>query len=186
MPSTERFLFDPRSSYVCIESNHALSDYHAHVKIAPAKRIMSLKEPKMKMSKSDADPRSRIRINDSTYDLATKVRLAVTDSLAGVTYQPEERPGVSNLLAIMSSLDDPGRSCEELADLHHEKSMRKFKDEVIRTTDRALAGIRERYNHLLGDAQDEYLNETARDGAVKAREMAENTMSTVRRVVGLT
>lgn len=140
----------------------------------------------MKMSKSHTDTRSRIRINDSTYDIATKVRLAVTDSLAGVTYQPEERPGVSNLLAIMSYLDDPGRSCEELADLHHEKSMRKFKDEVIRTTDRALAGIRERYNHLLGDAQGEYLDEVAREGAVKAKRIAENTMSTVRRVVGLT
>ncbi len=147
---------------------------------------MSLKDPNMKMSKSHADTRSRIRINDSTYDIATKVRLAVTDSLAGVTYQPEERPGVSNLLAIMSYLDDPGRSCEELADLHHEKSMRKFKDEVIRTTDRALAGIRERYNHLLGDAQGEYLDEVAREGAVKAKRIAENTMSTVRRVVGLT
>jgi len=147
---------------------------------------MSLKDPNMKMSKSHTDTRSRIRINDSTYDIATKVRLAVTDSLAGVTYQPEERPGVSNLLAIMSYLDDPGRSCEELADLHHEKSMRKFKDEVIRTTDRALAGIRERYNHLLGDAQGEYLDEVAREGAVKAKRIAENTMSTVRRVVGLT
>jgi tryptophanyl-tRNA synthetase len=147
---------------------------------------MSLKDPNMKMSKSHADTRSRIRINDSTYDIATKVRLAVTDSLAGVTYQPEERPGVSNLLAIMSYLDDPGRSCEELADLHHEKSMRKFKDEVIRTTDRALAGIRERYNHLLGDAQGGYLDEVAREGAVKAKRIAENTMSTVRRVVGLT
>ncbi len=154
-------------------------------KIAPAKRIMSLKEPKMKMSKSHADPRSIIRISDSTHDIATKIRLAVTDSLAGISYQPEERPGVSNLLAIMSYLDDPGRSCEELADLHHEKSMRKFKDEVIRTTNHALAGIRERYNHLLEDAQSEYLDNVAKEGAVKARDMAEHTMSNVRRVVGL-
>ncbi len=146
---------------------------------------MSLKDPNMKMSKSHADPRSRIRINDSTYDIATKVRLAVTDSLAGLTYQPEERPGVSNLLAIMSYLDSLGRSCEELASLYQEKSMRKFKDEVIRTTDRALAGVRERYNYLLGDAQDKYLDEVAREGAIKARDMAEVTMSTVRRVVGL-
>lgn len=139
----------------------------------------------MKMSKSHADPRSRIRINDSTQDIATKIRLAMTDSLTGITYQPEERPGVSNLLAIMSYLDDSSRSCEELADLHYEKSMRKFKDEVIQSIDRALASIRERYNHLLGDAQGEYLDEVAREGAVKAKVMAENTMSTVRRVVGL-
>lgn len=185
MPFMEKFSSSPRSSYVCIELGHTVSEHCAHVGIAPAKRIMSLKEPKTKMSKSHADPRSRIRINDGTSDIATKIRLAVTDPLAGVTYQPEERPGVSNLLAIMSYLEGQGRSCEELADLHHEKSMRKFKDEVIRTTDHALAGIRERYNHLLGDAQGEYLDEVAREGAVKAKDMAENTMTTVRRVVGL-
>lgn len=185
MPFMEKFWYSLKSSSVRIKCGRAVSEHCVYVRIAPAKRIMSLKEPKMKMSKSHADPRSRVRINDSTEDIATKVRLAVTDSMAGITYQPEERPGVSNLLAIMSYLDDSGRSCEELAYLHQEKNMRMFKDEVVRTADHALAGIRERYNHLLGDAQNEYLNEVAREGAVKARDMAENTMSTVRRVVGL-
>ena len=146
---------------------------------------MSLKEPKSKMSKSHADPRSRILINDSAKDIATKIRLAVTDSLPGVTYQPDLRPGVSNLLAIMSQLDEKGRSFNELADAHHDMSMREFKDAVSKTTDHALTSIRQRYNHLLEGSRVEYLDEVAKQGAVNARDMAGSIMSTVRKVVGL-
>lgn len=137
------------------------------------------------MSKSHADPRSRILISDSTEEIAMKIRLALTDSLAGITYEPEKRPGIANLLSIMSYLDDKGRSCEELAQLHKDTSMREFKDEVVRTLDRALGCMTERYTHLMKDAQSDYLEEVARNGALSARRVAEHTMLAIRRAVGL-
>ena len=146
---------------------------------------MSLKEPNLKMSKSHTDPRSRILINDSSEDIAMKIRLAVTDSLPGITYQPKERHGISNLVALLNYFDEQGRSSEELADLHHDASMRAFKDRVVEVIDRALASIRERYNHLVDDAQGDYLEDVARKGALSARDMAGSTMATVRQAVGL-
>ena len=146
---------------------------------------MSLKEPTVKMSKSHADPRSRILISDSTEEIAMKIRLALTDSLPGITYEPEKRPGIANLLSIMSYLDNQRRSCEELAQLHKDVSMREFKDEVVRTIVRALGGIREQYTHLIKDTQSDHLEYVARNGALSARKVAERTMLTIRRAVGL-
>ena len=146
---------------------------------------MSLKEPTLKMSKSHTDPRSRILINDRREHIATKIRLAVTDSIAGVTFQPEERPGVSNLLAIESYLDKERRSCQELAELHHDFSMRGFKDEIVKVIDESMAGIRERYDELLKDNQAQYLDDISRRGAVHARDLARHTISRVRQAVGL-
>ena len=186
MLSTGMSSHDPRLSWVCIEAYVLYLSFEAEFeKSAPAKRIMSLKEPKSKMSKSHADPRSRILINDSAEDIATKVRLAVTDSLPGVTYQPDLRPGVSNLLTIMSHLDDRGRSFDELADAHYDMSLREFKDAVSKTTDHALTSIRQRYNYLLKGSRGNYLDEVAKEGAVNARDMAGSILSTVRKVVGL-
>ena len=65
---------------------------------APARRIMSLKEPLLKMSKSHADPRSRILVNDDHQTISEKLRFALTDSMARISYDPINRPGVSNLL----------------------------------------------------------------------------------------
>lgn len=182
---TARYYNALRSSYVCncfpFVSHHVKTD----LEVAPAKRIMSLKEPQSKMSKSHADPRSRILINDSREEIATKVRLAVTDSLSGVTYEPEKRPGVSNLLAIMSYLDERGKSCQELAEMYHNMTMRQLKDEAVQIIDHALAGIRERYEELLSGPGDPYLDDVAQEGAHDARRVADMTMTTVRKAVGL-
>lgn len=140
------------------------------LKVAPAKRIMSLKDPTVKMSKSHADPRTRILLNDSTKDIETKVRLALTDSLTnlGITYDPERRPGVANLLSLMSYLDQQGRSCQDLAQQHQNMSMREFKNVVVSTIDDALDPIRDRFLHLMTDGHD-YLDEVAQKGAAKAK-----------------
>lgn len=114
-----------------------------------------------------------------------KIRLAVTDSINGITYQPAERPGVSNLLAIVSYLDEQGRSSEELANIYRELSMRELKDEVVRAIDRTLIGIRERYDHLLENGQTNHLDDVAKRGAAGAKHMTGSTLSTVRQVVGL-
>ena len=68
-------------------------------------RIMSLKNPLQKMSKSDPAEMSRININDSDDDISKKIKKAVMDSTVGITLD-KERPGVENLLNILMSIQD--------------------------------------------------------------------------------
>jgi len=152
---------------------------------ASAKRVMSLKEPELKMSKSHQDARSRIHINDDPRLVSDKLRLALTDSVAGVFYDPWKRPGVSNLLGIMSSLDDRGRTTEELAQACNAMSMRDFKVEVAKSVSDGLATIREKYNRLIHPNEAQYLDNVAEEGSLKARGFAAKTMGAVRKAMGL-
>jgi tryptophanyl-tRNA synthetase len=91
-------------------------------------RIMSLKDPTAKMSKSDPDVKSRILVTDSPDVIRRKVRGAITDSGTGVEYDIEKKPGVSNLLDILAVFS--GRSIDSLVDEHHELQYGYFKDVV--------------------------------------------------------
>lgn len=146
---------------------------------------MSLKQPTTKMSKSHEDPRSRILISDSPEDIKSKIKLALTDSVSGISYEPATRPGVSNLLSIMSFLDKEGRSCSELATLHQGLTMRQFKDQVCISVDSAISNIRNTYSRLMESDAEGFLDNIARKGAIKAKKEAELTMAAVRKAIGL-
>ena len=60
------------------------------------RRVMSLRNPLQKMSKSDNQELSRINLTDSSDEIRNKVRKAVTDSTGRITYDQTTRPGVSN------------------------------------------------------------------------------------------
>jgi tryptophanyl-tRNA synthetase len=66
------------------------------------------------MSKSDQDPRSRIEITDTPADILEKCKKALTDFTSEVTFDPENRPGVANLITIHSLFTglDPAKICE--------------------------------------------------------------------------
>ena len=146
---------------------------------------MSLKEPRLKMSKSHQDFRSRIQINDGTEIIGDKIRLALTDSITGVSFDPEHRPGVSNLLAIMSYLDGEGRTAEELAQACKSLSMRQFKATATRAISESLASTRDKYNRIINNDETHYLDDIATEGSTKARRQADKTMAAVRQVIGL-
>ena len=151
---------------------------------ASAKRVMSLKEPHLKMSKSHPDPRSRILINDSPNIIEEKVKLALTDSAAGISYDPFNRPGVSNLLAMMKYMSSEQRSLKELAEEHHALSMREFKNRVAEAISEGLSNVRSRYNRLISNSS-ETLEDVAVQGADSARKKANETLKIVRNVIGL-
>ncbi|RAL08400.1 tryptophan--tRNA ligase MSW1 [Aspergillus homomorphus CBS 101889] len=150
--------------------------------ISPARRVMSLKEPTVKMSKSHSDPRSRILLTDSSEDIRKKIQVALTDSEEGVTYDPIRRPGVSNLLEILSHFD--GRTCEELVSEYQFASLRALKETLTGQVSDNLAPIRERYLQLIAN-KGGYLDAVSEQGAHAARANAEQTMSHVRNVMGL-
>ncbi|OJD38893.1 tryptophan-trna ligase [Diplodia corticola] len=152
--------------------------------LSPARRVMSLAAPTKKMSKSDPNPKSRILITDDRDAIAKKLRAAVTDSVDGVSYDPETRPGVSNLVEIMFHLGagGDGVDCDGLARECEGLSMRALKERAVEVVDARLAPVRERYRELILD--EAALDEVGEEGARKARESAERTMRMVRDAVG--
>lgn len=79
-------------------------------------RIKSLRDPTKKMSKSDPDKKSCIMITDRPEVIKEKVKKAVTDCTSAVTFEPESRPGVANLLTMHSMVSGsvPEEICEEV------------------------------------------------------------------------
>ncbi|KAL8694500.1 MAG: hypothetical protein Q9218_000830 [Villophora microphyllina] len=153
--------------------------------MSPSKRIMSLKEPLLKMSKSHTDPRSRILLSDNADDIRSKVKAALTDSIEGVSYDPLKRPGVSNLLSLMAYMERNQRSEEQIAADGRALSMRAFKEEVADVIIKGLADIKAKFDFFDDTTQRRYLREIIALGNEKARLKADNTMTQVRRMAGL-
>ncbi|RHY10234.1 hypothetical protein DYB25_010371 [Aphanomyces astaci] len=75
-------------------------------------RIMSLRDPTQKMSKSDISTQSRIDLTDSPDVIVKKIRKAQTDAIPGISYDKAGRPGVSNLMSILSAVT--GHSVDDI------------------------------------------------------------------------
>lgn len=148
---------------------------------------MSLTDPTKKMSKSDARPKSRILLSDSREDIFAKVKSALTDSIEGVSYDREKRPGVSNLVDLLWHFDQNGGtgSPEELAEHLKDLSMRALKERVADTVDTGISGVRERYLELMKGGGQTELVRHAEQGAQRAEEIAESTMVRVRNALGI-
>ncbi|KAG5752468.1 hypothetical protein H9Q72_001148 [Fusarium xylarioides] len=151
---------------------------------SPVQRVMSLQNPTEKMSKSSRSPKSRISIIDSPQEIKAKIKAATTDSIPGISYNREERPGISNLLDIMAIFDPEGRKVQELGEQYSDLSPKQLKEMVSDAVIGGLDGIRDRYTELL-DKGDKYLDSIEAIGAEKGRKSAEETMQVVREAVGL-
>ncbi|KAF2272330.1 Nucleotidylyl transferase [Westerdykella ornata] len=153
--------------------------------LSPAKRVMSLKEPSKKMSKSDPDPKSRILITDETQDIRAKIKGALTDSIEGISYDPTTRPGVSNLIDLMCYMDPTiSLTPHEVANDMQNVSMRSLKEKVADVVDHNLRGIRERYKSLMSK-EPSYLAAINDRGASAARKIAQGRMGAIRAALGM-
>jgi tryptophanyl-tRNA synthetase len=142
-------------------------------------RLMSLQEPSAKMSKSDANESSRIGLLDPPEVVAKKFSRAVTDSGGEVRYDPENKPGVSNLLEIMSLFSR--RSLDEVVSDLAGSGYAALKAAAAAATSSGLAPLQEAYSSL-GDAE---VDAILADGAERAAAEAAATMAVVRAAVGL-
>jgi tryptophanyl-tRNA synthetase len=133
------------------------------------------------MSKSAIDPNSRILLTDSYEIIAKRIRSAVTDSISGITFDPVERPGTSNLLTILSACtgEAPAVLTERYAGSNHGT----LKKDVVEAVEEALRKPRAEFARLRDEKM--FLAKVARDGAEKAREHSDRTLKEVRRRVGL-
>lgn len=150
---------------------------------------MSLQQPTQKMSKSNPDTRSRILLTDTADEIRAKIFGALTDSVSStVSYDPATRPGVSNLVELLSLLEDEGARGRSPADVAEElagSSLKELKERVAEAVIASLRGIRERYFWLLDEDGGKYLDRVQEEGARRARESAEATMEVVKAAVGL-
>ena len=142
-------------------------------------RVMSLQDPKAKMSKSDPDPRSRILVLDDPDTINARLKAAVTDSGSEVRFDWEQKPGVTNLIEIMSLFT--GRTTQSIEDEYGSSGYGKFKSAVAEAVIEGLAPIRAAFAAL----DDSDVERVVREGAAVARERAEEFQKRVRERVGL-
>jgi tryptophanyl-tRNA synthetase len=143
-------------------------------------RIMSLQDPTKKMSKSDPNKKAVITLLDDLKTIEKKIKSAVTDSEGVVKFDPENKPGVSNLLTIEAALT--GAGIKELEAKYQGAGYGDFKASVAKAVTEHLAPIQERYKELLdSDELDGILDR----GAEKANALANKTLKKMQNAMGL-
>lgn len=148
------------------------------------KKVRSLTDPQRKMSKSSGDAMSLVYVTDSPEQIRAKVRKARTDSISDSFYfDPEGRPGVSNLLDIVAGLQEVPMATVE-RDVAGLRDYGAFKGYVADVIVEALRPVRERYARYSKDTQ--YLQSVVNQGNAAATEIAAENMRRVRDIVGLT
>jgi len=151
----------------------------AHILKETAK-IYDLQNPTAKMSKSAADPKGLVNLMDDDNTISKKIKSAVTDTDTSIKLDWENKPGVSNLLSIHSSLS--GESILSLEERFAGAGYGVLKGEVADVVISALGPIRDRANELMSDQTE--LDNLLAQGAEKAKSVAEQTLATVYDRVG--
>ncbi len=135
-------------------------------------RIMDLQEPTNKMSTTLSSEQGAVYIGDSPDAIRKKFKSAVTDSERDVRYDPQEKPGISNLLEIMSVAT--GEPIEALERRFASAGYGELKDAVGESVVELLTPIRERFEALRADERE--LQRLLAVGAEKARRASEPTL----------
>jgi tryptophanyl-tRNA synthetase len=144
--------------------------------IAPEEggRIMDLQDPERKMSTTGGTPQGTVRLLDPPDVVRKKFRTAVTDS-GGEVRRADDKPGISNLIEIMSvATGDPPNAIEARFDGH---GYGRFKTDVAEAVVELLTPIQRRYEELRSDPRE--LERLLARGAAKAREASEPTLQTM-------
>ncbi|MEU1621940.1 tryptophan--tRNA ligase [Streptomyces sp. NPDC005722] len=136
-------------------------------------KIYDLQEPLSKMSKSAASPKGLINLLDEPKTSAKKIKSAVTDTDTVIRYDEQEKPGVSNLLTIYSTLT--GTGIPELEQKYEGKGYGALKTDLAEVFVEWVTPFRERTEEYLGDP--ETLDSVLAKGAEKARSVAAETLA---------
>ena len=142
-------------------------------------RLMSLRHPENKMSKSSDDINGTIYFNDTKDTIMKKFKSSVTDSSNSITYDVKSKPGISNLIEIYSSINN--LETEETENKFNDYPYGEFKIAVAESTISYLEPINEKFNNLGDKEVDKIITnnlEIAKDSAV-------NTISEVKDALGI-
>ena len=142
-------------------------------------RVMSLKDPSKKMSKSQPD--GCLFLDDTPEDIAKKIARAVTDSDATIAYDPEKKPGLANLIEIYANLThmEPKLVAEEFAG----KSYAQFKASLAEVFVAYFADFRTNKQKLM--AKPKEIAKILNTGSAKANAIADKKIQEVKERIGL-
>ena len=167
---------------IAIRFNHRFGDTFVIPKaVTPAAgaRVMDLQHPTNKMSKSTETDAGIIFLTDSPAEIEKKFKRAVTDSDNTVAYDREKKPGVSNLLDILSV----ATGTPVAALVEHYSQYGKLKTDTGTAVAEMLTPIRSRYDELKNDPGE--LSRLLRIGADRAQDVAASTLERAYRAIGL-
>ncbi len=135
-------------------------------------RIKNLQEPERLMSTTRGAPQGVVRLIDPPDVIRSKFKTAVTDSGRDVRHDPDSKPGISNLIEIMSvATGEPMDAIEARYDGH---GYGRFKQDVAEAVIELLDPIRRRYDELRADPRE--LQRLLAVGAEKARDASAPTL----------
>lgn len=143
-------------------------------------RVMSLQDPTKKMSKSDDNQKNFISLLDEPNVAAKKIKSAVTDSDGIIKFDRDNKPGISNLLTIYSSLTN--ESIKDLEAKYENEGYGKFKTDLSEIVKDFLINFQEKYNEFYNsDKLDDILDH----GRDKAQKASFKTLKKMERAMGL-
>lgn len=143
-------------------------------------RIMGLQEPTAKMSKSDKAETNAIYLLDPPDRITRKIKRAVTDSDGEVRFDRDTKPGVANLMSILSAIS--GDSFEQIEQQFAGQGYGAFKGAVAEAVVATLEPLQQRYEEIRADRAG--LQAILADGAARASERADAVLSRVHEAVG--
>ena len=138
-------------------------------------KIYDLQNPSAKMSKTGESPNGAIQLLEDPKIAAKRIKSAVTDAGTEIRFDAEEKPGVSNLLTIYSSLT--GKTIPELEAEYQGKMYGHLKVDLAEVMVEFVTPLRNRTNELMGDPAE--LDRLLAHGAERAREIASVTLAQV-------
>ena len=150
--------------------------------LGEAPRVMSLRDGKNKMSKSDPSEASRINLTDDRDEISKKIRRAKTDPepFPGKPERLEGRPEASNLMGIYAALAD--KSLAEVCQAYDGAQFSKFKEDLTNLAVEKLGPIGDEMARLVKDPG--YLDGVLASGATRAREIADPILAETYKAVG--
>ena len=143
-------------------------------------RVMSLKDGHKKMSKSDSSDLSRINLSDDCDLIYQKIKKAKTDNISEITYDPSNRPEISNLINIYSTISNS--KIENVVIQYQETGFAQFKKDLSDIVISMLEPINSKYQDLMKNQ--DYLLMVLKDGRNNASHRAEKTMTEIKELFG--
>ena len=143
-------------------------------------KIMDLQDPLHKMSKSNENQKGVIRLLDDPETVRKKIMSATTDSETRVVYDVENKPGISNLINIYSSMT--GMEIKDIETKFKDSNYGEFKKEVADVTIEELSKIQDKYNQLLSSNELDQILDKGRD---KTLEIAKTKYEDMKNKIGL-
>src|SRR6201997_3670162 len=138
-------------------------------------KIYDLADPTAKMSKSAGTEAGLVNLLDDPKVTAKKIRSAVTDSEREVRYDPDAKPGVSNLLTIQSAVT--GTEIDKLVEAYQGRGYGDLKADTADAVVEFVPPVRARVDELVGDPTE--LEAILERGAERAREVSAKTIANV-------